>query len=289
MGASYGTRLGAVYAEMFPQNVRTMVLDGGIDPKLGIADRMVQQFAGFQRAFDAMATACAASADCPLGDDPAQATRRFQELVRPLADAPLPVGPDRSLTYRGAVDAVLFSLYRQSAWPAITDGLTALAAGRGDSLLATRDGAHELQADGSYTTYLEGAFATHCNDRERQSPEQETAMRQRMLAAAPFLDDGRDRPARDACEAWPAPPTLGTPYATAVEGLPRTLVVSVTGDPASPHEGGVALAETLKAGLITVEGNRHGAVLVAGNGCVDDAVAGYLVTGEAPADVRCTL
>ena len=46
MGASYGTRLGAVYAEMFPDHLRAMVLDGGMDPHLGIRDRMVQQYAG---------------------------------------------------------------------------------------------------------------------------------------------------------------------------------------------------------------------------------------------------
>lgn len=289
LGASYGTRLGAVYAEMFPANVRVMVLDGGIDPNLDIRARMVQQFIGFQRSFDTMATACAAAAGCPLGSDPAQATARFQQLVRPLIDAPLPVGANRRLTYRGALEAVLFSLYRQDEWPKITDGLTALAAGRGDSLLTTRDIAHDIQSDGSYSTFLEGAFATHCNDRERLSPEQETAMRRQLLAAAPFMDDGRGLPARDVCEAWPAEPTLDAPYATDIDGLPRTLVVSITGDPASPHVGGVALAETLGAGLLTVTGERHGAVLVASNSCVDGVVAEYLLTEEAPADARCTL
>ncbi|WP_224391193.1 alpha/beta hydrolase [Pseudonocardia sp. ICBG1293] len=289
LGASYGTRLGAVYGEMFPERVRTMVLDGGIDPNLRIQERMVQQFAGFQRSFDAMAADCATRRGCPLGDDPARATTRFHELVRPLVDDPVSVGPERRLTYRGAVEAVLFSLYQQEAWPTITDGLTALSEGRGGPLLAARDAAHDIQADGSYSTFLEGAFATHCNDRERQSPEQETAMRGRMLAAAPFMDDGRGTPARDVCEAWPSAPTLGAPYATDIPGLPRTLVVSVTGDPAAPHEGGIALAGTLRAALLTVQGERHGAVLVAANPCIDDAVADYLIDAEAPADARCTL
>jgi pimeloyl-ACP methyl ester carboxylesterase len=289
LGASYGTRLGAVYAEMFPENVRTMVLDGGIDPNLDVRDRMVQQFGGFQRAFDTMAAACAAAAGCPLGDDPAQATARFQQLVRPLVDAPIPVGPDRELTHRDAIEAVLFSLYRQSSWPTITEGLAELATGRGDTLLAARDAAHQRQLDGSYSTFLEGAFATHCNDRERLTPEEETAMRREMLRAAPFMDDGRDLAARDVCEHLPAGPTLAAPYATEVDGLPRTLVVSVTGDPAAPHEGGIALAETIGASLLEVEGEQHGAVFVASSSCVDGIVADYLITGEAPADAHCTL
>ncbi len=47
LGQSYGTRLVAVYAEMFPQNVRAMVLDGAIDPAQSTADRRVDQFTGF--------------------------------------------------------------------------------------------------------------------------------------------------------------------------------------------------------------------------------------------------
>ena len=34
LGASYGTFLGATYADLFPTHVRRMVLDGAIDPSL---------------------------------------------------------------------------------------------------------------------------------------------------------------------------------------------------------------------------------------------------------------
>lgn len=291
LGASYGTRLGAVYAEMFTGNVRAMVLDGGMDPTLGIQERMVQQYTGFQRFFDTWASACAAAGNCPLGDDPDAATEEFQKLVRPLVDEPLPVGADRHLTYRGAVEAVLRSLYSQEVgWPQITQGLTELAAGRGETLLAARDASHERRSDGSYATLLEGALVTHCNDRERLTPEQETQLRQDMLRAAPFMDDGRDRQARDVCEHWPMEPTLDYPYATEVEGLPETLVVSVTGDPAAPHESSIGLADALGSSLLTVEGEQHGVVISAGNDCVDGVVAEYLTTVEVPpADARCTL
>lgn len=289
-GASYGTRLGAVYAAMFPGKVRALVLDGGIDPTLGIEKRMVQQFAGFQRAFDAMANECATARNCPLGTDPKAATAAFHKLVRPLVDKPIPVGADRVLTHRDAVEAVLFALYHKSDWPVIVDGLTELAAGRGNLLLTVRDQAHLRQRDGSYPTFLEGAYATHCNDRERLTPRQETAMRHRMLGAAPFMDDGRNRQARDVCEHWPAAPRLDYPYVTDTTGLPPTLVVSVTGDPSAPHEGGIGLARALGSSLLTVEGAQHGAVLVPGNKCVDDAVTTYLTELETPqADAHCTL
>jgi hypothetical protein len=67
------------------------------------------------------------------------------------------------------------------------------------------------------------------------------------------------------------------------------LVVSTTGDPATPHSAGVALAEALHARLLTVEGTQHGAV---GQGwaCVDDIAADYLVDLTLPAEgTRCTV
>ncbi|MGG5258334.1 alpha/beta fold hydrolase [Phycicoccus avicenniae] len=290
MGASYGTRLGAVYAEMFPSRVRSMVFDGGIDPNLDTPARMEQQYGGFESAFRTMAAACAKAKGCPLGTDPDRVDQRFQEIVRPLVDRPVPVAGGRSLTYRAAMEAVLFSLYNPEGWPAIVSGLTELGQGKGDRLLAARDAAHQKQPDGSYSTFLEGAFATHCNDKERLDPEAETAMRRRMLAAAPFMDDGRNRTARDSCESWPAAPTLGYPYATGIEGLPTTLVVSVTGDPAAPYAGSAALAKTLGARHLTVEGSQHGAAYVAGNTCVDDIVNDYLIDLALPAaDPRCAL
>jgi hypothetical protein len=68
------------------------------------------------------------------------------------------------------------------------------------------------------------------------------------------------------------------------------LVVSVIGDPATPHEGGISLAKTLGASLLTVEGERHTVALTAGNACVNDIVADYLIGLKIPSDgARCVL
>src|SRR5699024_5665162 len=69
LGYSYGTRLGAVYAELFPTNVGRMVLDGGLNPALG-SDEMVRgQAAGFERAIRVYAEDCLAAEQCPLTGD----------------------------------------------------------------------------------------------------------------------------------------------------------------------------------------------------------------------------
>lgn len=289
-GASYGTRLGAVYAEMFPHNVRAMVLDGAVDPTAGTAARRVQQFAGFQRGFDNMAAFCARSPDCPLGTDPAQATAAFQQLLQPLIDRPIVTAEGRTLTYTGALNGLVLPLYGEAGWPAIIQGITELKAGKGTSLMLLRDLAQSRSADGRYGNAVEATMAIECLDEERHTPEQESAMKRAVFEAAPFMDTGRPVAARDICEHWPVKPTLGFPYATDIEGLPRTLVVSVTRDPATPHEGGIVLARTLGASLLTVEGERHGVALIGANPCVDSVVEDYLIELETPdPGHRCTL
>jgi pimeloyl-ACP methyl ester carboxylesterase len=67
------------------------------------------------------------------------------------------------------------------------------------------------------------------------------------------------------------------------------LVVSATGDPVTPHDGGISLADTLGARLLTVDGNQHGTV-ISRNECIDAIVAAYLVDLELPdEETRCTL
>ncbi|MDB0018648.1 alpha/beta hydrolase, partial [bacterium] len=76
--------------------------------------------------------------------------------------------------------------------------------------------------------------------------------------------------------------------AVRAEGSAPILVVSTTSDPATPYQWGVGLAETLdNAGLVTWKANNHTAYRE-GSGCVDEAVDGYLLTGELPpSDLRC--
>jgi hypothetical protein len=68
-----------------------------------------------------------------------------------------------------------------------------------------------------------------------------------------------------------------------------TLVISTTGDPATPYEAGVTLAKALRGELLTFEGNQH-TIALQGNQCVDDVVAEYLIDLRAPAgEPRCSL
>jgi pimeloyl-ACP methyl ester carboxylesterase len=283
LGQSYGTRLGTVYAEQFPDRVRAMVLDGAMSPIEGSFERRVNAYAGFQAAFNEMATACAAEADCPLGDDPEQATERFQEIVRPLLDEPVPA-LESELDFDGAVGGVIAGLYSPTSWPRITEGIAEVEEGRGDALMQLIYDFGLRGPDGAWPNSLEANHAINCMDEERLTPEQGGELRTATYEQAPFMDPGVDvtEGARDGCEHWPAGPELGFPYAQDVEGLPDTLVVSITGDPTTPHAGAVELADTLGGTLLTVEGEGHGIVSLGTNVCVDEIAAAYLTGLEVP-------
>jgi pimeloyl-ACP methyl ester carboxylesterase len=290
LGYSYGTRLGSAYAEAFPQNVRALVLDGALDPTQSTVDRIVAQNAGFQQAFDAFAADCAKQPDCPLGTDPAQAVERFQALTRPLIEEPAAVEGGRLLSYSDALTGVTQALYLSEAWPILARGISMLAAGDGTLLMRLADLYYDRDPSGEYGNTLEAFAVISCVDEERITDREVVAdLIRRATAAAPFRDDGRGVVAAlDPCAFWPVPPT-SEPHVPQVEGLPATLVISVTGDPATPYQAGVDLAEALGGTLLSVEGNQH-TVALRGNRCVDDLVTAYLVDLQLPAGpAECTL
>ena len=290
LGQSYGTRLGAVYAEQFPQNVRAMLLDGGIDPHQRTVERRVSAYSGFQRAFDQMAAFCLTQDDCPLGDDPDRAVEVFQQIMRPLYRSPVPA-LDSDLDFDEGVGGVVSGLYSEVAWPRVIAGIAEVQQGRGDELLQM---GYDFALSGpgvGWTNLPEANYAINCMDEDRLTEEQGNALRRAVLDAAPFMDPGVDLTgARDGCEHWPTEPTLGFPYATDIEGLPPTLVVSITGDPTTPHSGGINLSRTLGSALLTVEGEGHTVVTGGTNTCVDAVAADYLIDLVLPpADATCAL
>lgn len=284
LGYSYGTRIGTAYADAFTGNVRAMVLDGALDPAQDPVEEVVAQVGGFQGAFDAYLEHCVASNRCPLGDDQAKATEVFQELVFPLQEQPVEVG-ERLLSYTDATTAVIAALYDDQLWGLLTQGLAELAGGEGAVLLYLADSYYGYdRTSGEYSTLIDAFTAIRCVDDQPVTDRAQAKLAdQQARQAAPFLDDGAEPSgALDACAFWPAPPTgrVGLPE---VDGLPPVLVISTTGDPATPYQAGVALAEALDGRLLTYNATQHTAFLQDSE-CVDEAAVAYLVDGTLPAE-----
>jgi pimeloyl-ACP methyl ester carboxylesterase len=289
LGYSYGTQIGSEYAQAFPANVRAMVLDGAIAPGQSTVEALVAQGAGFQRAFDDYAKWCASREDCATGPDPQRAVAAFQGLTRPLVEQPMDVGEGRRLSYKDATTAAIQALYAPELWQQLNTGLLELQQGRGQTLMALADAYFGRGTDGKYSGITDAFDAVRCVDDQRVTdPAVQREADRRYRSAAPFADDGRPASAaRDICTFWPVPVT-GQVNQPEVRNLPPTLVISTTGDPATPYQAGVQLADALHARLLTFEGTQH-TVFLQGNACVDEAGIEYLVNLQLPSNgTRCT-
>lgn len=287
VGYSYGTRIGSTYAETFPDNVRALVLDGAVDPNKDAVDEVVAQAEGFQQAFDDFVAWCLDRDDCAF-DDARTASADFQAMIRPLADNPIDLPDGRPLSYEDATTGAVQALYSQQLWEPLNVGLNELRAHEGQTLMRLADLYLERGSDGTYSTTQDAFVAIRCVDDTRVTdPAEIREANRRYKEAAPFLDDGAEPgTARDACAFWPVPST-SSPHLPDVTGLPPVLVISTTGDPATPYQAGVALAEALGGGLLTFEATQH-TVFLQGNDCVDDAGRAYLIEGTLPAEgTRC--
>jgi pimeloyl-ACP methyl ester carboxylesterase len=288
LGYSYGTRIGSTYAEAFPGNVRAMVLDGAVDPEQSPLDSLIAQGQGFGKAFDEFTKWCALRQDCALGNNPAVATKNYQNLVNPLIDFHVEVGDGRKLSYGDATIGTIQALYQQDLWEPLNTGLNQLKQQKGSTLMQLADLYNERGSDGHYGTTQDVFNAVRCVDDPRVTdPAAILAAQEQYVKVAPFLDDGRTpSAARDACAFWPVPNT-GEPHQPKVDGLPPTLTISTTNDPATPYQAGINLAKALKGSLLTFEGTQH-TVFLQGVPCVDNAGTDYLVNGTLPAEgTRC--
>jgi pimeloyl-ACP methyl ester carboxylesterase len=284
LGYSYGTELGTAYVERFGAHVRTMVLDGAIDPSVGPIDENVQQMAGFQTVFNDYAADCARSSACPLGTDPAQWVNRYHALVDPLVAKPGKTSDPRGLSYADATTGTINALYTPSHWKYLTSGLLGLQRGTdaGD-LLMLADDYDGRDRQGHYTNDQDAFNAIRCVDSPAPTDQAAwVAADQRIRQAAPFLSYGQftGNAPRDLCGLWPVPATT-TPAPAAPVPAGKVVVVSTTHDPATPYQAGVDLARQLGAPLINYDGTQHTAVFD-GNPCVDGAVMRYFLDETPP-------
>ena len=293
LGFSYGTELGADYAEQYGDRVRAMVLDGAIDPSLDPVATSIRQMSGFQMAFDDYAADCAKSAGCPLGTDPAKFVDRFHELVDPLVAQPGGTSDPRGLSYQDAITGTVDALYTPRYWTYLTSGLLGLQRGTdaGDLLLLADD-YHHRDESGHYKNLSDAFTAIRCVDSPYPTDPAAWADADRQIReVAPFLAYGTFTgfAPRDMCALWPVPPT-STPHPAVSPGPGKVVVVSTTHDPATPYQAGVDLARQMGASLITFDGTQH-TVVFNGDACVDTAVVNFLIDlrepGVPPDGLRC--
>jgi pimeloyl-ACP methyl ester carboxylesterase len=286
-GFSYGTYLGQVYATLFPQRVRRMVLDANIDAGAvwyrsnldqDVAfDRNVKLFFDWVARYDAV---------YHLGSTGEDVERVYYEQYAKLRAQPAG-GVIGSSEWN---DVFVQAGYHVFGWRTIAAAFSGWV-NRGDSagLKALYDAAASPQSDNGYAVYL----GVQCTDVAwPKDPATWRADNDRAYATAPFMTWGNawfNAP----CLYWPAP--ASSPVSVNGTAAPGILLVGETLDAATPFPSSLATrARFPRSALVEgVGGTTHGGSLN-GNSCVDGAVAAYLGTGELPdrrpgggSDLRC--
>ncbi len=279
LGYSYGTLLGATYADEFPQRVGRLVLDGALDPASSETDVAKGQAAGLEQALRAYVTDCLDGDDCPLRGSPEEALQQVVALIESTDDAPLPTGGPRPLTRPLAFTGLIAPLYDDATWKDLDAALKSALDGDGSGLLALADAYSFRRPDGTYSSNILEAFtAINCLDYpvDASLPALEEAADE-IRSVAPLL--GRFMTYGDVtCGQWPVP-AVRTPAPLTAAGAAPILVIGTTGDPATPYEWAVSLADQLESGrLLTYDGEGHTA-FGRGSDCIDAAVEAYLVDG----------
>ncbi len=272
-GGSYGTAIGQVYADLFPDHLRAMVLDGIVQLGPTGVEQAAKQAAGFERTFLRFVDHCRTSGECTT-DDPVAAIEEIVDAAEAPGGMAAPeaerrLGPGE--LYRGLSQA----LYSELLWPRFDEALSDALDGDGSGLVQLAD---EYLQDLDIDIY----YGVNCVDFVWPVGDPDA-----LLAAA--KDANEDAPHFGEalvtdylpCVDWPVPAEPLT--AVTAPGSPPVLVISTTGDPATPHEGGIAVADRLEHGVLVVnEGDSHGALGM--SSCVDSIVAAYLVDGVVPED-----
>lgn len=279
LGFSYGTRLGAVYAHLFPDRVRAMVLDGAVDPAEDPVEASRGQAEGFEQAVDSFAEWCAGTPrECPLQPD---ARTAISQAIEGARGSPAVGEGGREATPGWIFYAVVAALYSEQTWPVLAAALDQLEGGDPAGVFELADSYAERSPDGEYSNLFDANTAITCADDDSTRGVADVRALQAQwredypLFGAPLATSLIN------CQVWPAEPD--PPQVGEADGAPPILVVGTTGDPATPYELAPRMAEVLGVGvLLTYEGEGHTAY--PGSACVNDAVAAYLIDLTVPDD-----
>jgi len=280
-GASYGTFLGAKYAQLFPTHIRALVLDGAVNPAENTVAGDIEQSRGFETDLDDFLAWCVKQGSCPLGSSQSAASAGLDQLTAQVRAHPESVG-GRSLGAGEFFIGLASGFYSTSEWESLRQALADAKNGHGAGMLALADQLTERQHNGSYTNLMESNMAINCIDRDspRSVAGFDAAAAQAQKASPHF---GKDILYSSLpCAFWHVPP-VERAHPVSAPGAPPIMVVGTTHDPATPYADAQALAAQLgPAGrLLTLNGDGHTAYL-RGDPCITSYVNSYLETARAP-------
>lgn len=278
-GISYGTLMGAQYAQMFPDKVRALALDSVMDHSQSTArEFLVSETRASQDAFDQYAKWCSGSKKCLVRKPGARKVfgKLYSEAVRGKLLEP---GTKQKIL---PLDLVLETQYffASPAYANLSERHRNLLEGRlPDSELPARTAGWATEEEA-----LPAADDIFCSDWNLPlgSYNEFRAIRREMAKVAPDMRANVNALASVLrCQGWPNPATNPQEPLT-WEGVPPVLLLNTRHDPATPYSWARNVARQTGATLLTYAGAGHG-VYAKKSPCLKTAVAQYLLNRRVPA------
>ncbi|MFF8598101.1 alpha/beta hydrolase [Streptomyces sp. NPDC015232] len=305
-GFSYGTLIGSTYANMYPDKVRAVIIDGNVDPHLrlhnGLEYDRQRASGGFELALDEFLKRCAAAGAprCAFAEG-GDTRARFDAIRDRLRTEPVALPSGETVTLSSFTSQVASALYAQSRLAPLARSLQALdqvvnprqglgavaqdvSADEADRLAKVAPAAlREVPADTPYTAD-DSYYGVNCQDKPYPSnPKVFASLARAWELEAPTF--GRyqafDAPA---CATWPAPARSSERYAGPWNRRTANpvMVIGNTFDPATQYRFAQNMQRELgNSVLVTVDVIEHCAV--GRSKALNALVTSYLVDGVAPA------
>jgi pimeloyl-ACP methyl ester carboxylesterase len=273
LGLSYGTLIGLLYLEAHPERVRTMALDGIVDPAAALPEHARAQTEGFEAALVAMADWCSTER-CAVPD----VLAAYDDVADRVEQAPIPADPYPPLGPAQLPIAAAAALYDADSWSYLADGLADAQEGDGRLLASLADA---YFSGASFTAYA----AVICSD---FGPPDRAGFER--LADELGADFPRFGPSLAhellPCAYWPAPPArTPRPVEVPTDTAP-VLLVAGRRDPATPLEHAEAVAAQVPSRLLVVDMDGH--IALGSNACATDWITRHLLDATLPpADTTC--
>lgn len=286
LGFSYGTYLGATYAEMYPERTGHLILDGAMDPALTTNEIVAGQAAGFEQAIKDFVTWCQNErGTCPLTGSVDEGIQQLRDFMTNAGKNPIPTASGRKLNETLASTAILTALYSNETWEYVALGIeSAKNNNSADVLLMLADLANEREEDGSFKSNSTFAnVAVNCLDHIGVTDEKWLkAEGERLAKKYPTFGPSLGTE-EDGCANWPAKP-VRFPKEIHAKGSSTIVVIGTTHDPATPYAWAESLNKQLdNSVLLTWEGFGHTAYSRSG-GCIEEMVDAYLLEDKVPDD-----
>jgi pimeloyl-ACP methyl ester carboxylesterase len=262
LGASYGTRLGALYAHYFPETTGAIVLDAAVPPDVDLMQKTREVFAEQVRLTEYLLSLCEAG----FGNCPTDARAVFDGMVSTAAEYGLL--PNVMNEWVGALGV--------GALGALADFLAAVKASPDPSWL------QGFVSPAGQETGLMSLATINCIDATIEPPtiEQVEALYTELQQTSPGLASAAIVNAV-LCAAWPV--TRDPVPLPSAPDAPPILVVGGAMDWRTPLQQAEAMTEAIgESARLLVSGHiGHGAFLL-GSECTKRAMRNFILDGALP-------